>query len=73
MKNQEYVEQEYRKACRYCEHGQLSSDQTVVLCPKKGIVETDYLCKKYVYDPLKRVPQQPRATMTDFSAEDFSL
>ncbi len=73
MKNQDYIHEEYRKECRCCERGSLSFDQTVVLCPKKGIMAPDDLCDKYVYDPLKRVPQQPKTAIGDFSAEDFTL
>jgi len=73
MKNQEYIEEEYRKACRYCEHGFLSFDQTAVLCRKKGIVQPDDVCKKYVYDPLKRVPMKTQSGTANYTAEDFSL
>ncbi|MBR4868126.1 MAG: hypothetical protein IKU10_03130, partial [Clostridia bacterium] len=58
MKNQAFVSEEYRKACRYCEWGRLSFDGSAVLCPKKGVVEPDDVCRKYVYDPLKREPMQ---------------
>ena len=73
MKNQGFISEEYRKECRYCEHGKLSFDGTAVLCPKRGIVAPDHLCKKYVYDPLKYTPMQPTLPKQTFSAEDFSL
>lgn len=60
-------------ACSYCAHGGKVDDQTV-LCRKKGFVAASYRCRKFKYDPLKRVP--PRTCVQDFSKyrdEDFSL
>jgi hypothetical protein len=73
MKNQGFISEEYRKACRYCERGECSFDGSVVLCPKKGLMDPDEVCRKYVYDPLKRTPMQPKSPTSDFTAEDFSL
>lgn len=58
--------------CCYCKNGCLSADGKHVLCEKAGVLELDYSCKKYVYDPLKRVPQHPTDAM-EFTAEDFRL
>ena len=73
MKNQEFVSEEYRKACKYCERGRLSFDGRFVLCPKRGIMSPEDCCRKYVYDPLKYTPMQPTLPKQTFSAEDFSL
>ena len=73
MKNRDFIDEEYHKECRYCEHGQLSFDETAVLCEKKGIVLPDGLCRKYVYDPLKRTPMVQKNPAANFSKEDFSL
>ncbi len=73
MKNQDYISQEYRKACQYCEHGKLSWDGTAVLCPKRGVVALEDLCKRYVYDPLKRKPFTVAKSSPVFSPEDFQL
>ncbi len=73
MKNQEYIHEEYRKECQYCEHGMLSYDETVVLCPKKGMMPPDFVCKKYVYDPLKRKPMKSKTPAHTFTAEEFQL
>lgn len=43
--------------CQFCEHAALINDECNVLCEYKGIVNREYKCKKYVYDPLKRVPR----------------
>lgn len=61
------------RACSYCLNGtQVNSEQ--VLCMKKGIVPADGKCRKFCYDPCKRVP--PKAKALDFAKynqEDYSL
>ena len=37
-----------------------------------GVVQLDNHCKRYDYDPLKRIPKKLRID-TDFTAEDFKL
>lgn len=59
-------------SCDYCSVGEKSSDGTVVFCPKKGIVPTDFFCKKFSYDPLRRVPHVA-PSLEQFTAEDFEL
>ncbi|HCC00304.1 MAG TPA: hypothetical protein DEP42_03675 [Ruminococcaceae bacterium] len=59
-------------ACRHCTHGKLASEESRVLCRNKGIVDADYVCRKYRYDPLKRIPHR-RPTLPDFSPDDFKL
>ena len=73
MKNQEYIHNEYPRCCKYCENGVLSFDESVVLCEKKGIVDPEDCCKRFVYDPLKRVPLERKSFIGDFTPEDFSL
>lgn len=60
------------RACRHCIHGKQTSDGEKVLCPRKGIVEPAYSCRKYRYDPLKRVPRRLPA-LPSFTKEDFRL
>ena len=59
--------------CAYCSYAAPAEPDTVI-CRKKGIrLETDK-CRKFHYDPLKRVP--PRPTQMDFEKyddRDFSL
>lgn len=59
-------------SCSYCTYGKLSPNGENVLCLKKGLVDKDFACKKYKYDPLKRQPRRPRE-LEQFDAEDFSL
>jgi hypothetical protein len=59
--------------CAYCEHAVYLRDDKV-MCLKKGVMPAVGSCRKFRYDPLKRVPPKPQP-MPDskFSEEDFSL
>ena len=62
------------KSCSYCAHAANTIDSTYVICSKKGFVPCDHSCRKFKYDPLKRVPV--KAKPKDFSEmdnTDFSL
>ena len=62
-----------QRSCLYCAHGARISPEQVV-CAKRGIVAADGACRKFEYDPLKRVP--PRRKALDFQRydeEDSSL
>ncbi len=47
-------------ACCYCEHATPLSDESTVLCDKKGIVPAEHKCRRFRYDLLKRKPLPPR-------------
>lgn len=59
--------------CAYCTFaGKISDDQ--MICQKCGVVPSTHQCRRFRYDPLKRVP--PKAKQPDFSKfeqKDFSL
>ena len=60
-------------SCEYCTYG-TKTEPGQILCIKKGIVSADSACRKFVYDPCKRIP--PKAKALDFSKYedvDFSL
>lgn len=59
-------------ACKHCRYGRKTSVGEKILCTRKGIVEPDFCCRKYCYDPLKRVPGR-RPALPTFSPEDFKL
>ena len=59
-------------ACEYCAWGRRASDPRMILCEKCGIVSPYYKCRKFRYDPLRRVPKRP-PKLPAFSPEDFSL
>ena len=61
------------RSCLYCRFG-TKMDEDMMLCAKKGIVPVCDGCRKFRYDPFRRVPTKPRAL--DFSKheqDDFSL
>jgi len=61
------------KSCSYCIHGtQLNDDEA--LCIRKGIVRIDGSCRKFCYDPCKRIPLKRKASnFSKYDNEDFSL
>ncbi len=59
-------------SCSYCTHGRIAPNKESILCKKSGLVDLDYSCKKFKYDPLKRQPTRPRP-ITTFDEEEFSL
>jgi len=61
------------KSCTYCIHG-TKLDEEQVLCIKKGIVSVCGKCRKFTYDPCKRVPIKAKALdFKKYGNEDFSL
>lgn len=61
------------KSCTYCANGTVI-DGGQVLCIKKGVVPIDGKCRKFAYDPCKRVPGKPKALdFKKYDNEDFSL
>lgn len=59
-------------SCSYCLNGKLSPDREKVLCKKMGVVEKDFACRKFRYDPLKRQPRRPK-TLEHFEESDFAI
>lgn len=61
------------RSCSYCMYG-TKLDDGQVLCSKKGIRSTEDSCRKFKYDPCKRIPGKPKAMdFSRFEKEDFSL
>lgn len=61
------------RSCSYCTCGtKLDSEQ--VLCTKRGVVSACASCRKFTYDPCKRVPPKPKAlNFSQYKEEDFAL
>ena len=59
-------------ACEYCALGKPTADKQMILCSRNGVVSPFYKCRKFTYDPLKRVPR-PAPPLREFSKKDFSL
>lgn len=50
---------EMPRVCAFCDKSVLLKDKDSVLCAKRGVVSCDYVCRRFRYDPLKRVPNAP--------------
>ncbi|MCL2884327.1 MAG: hypothetical protein FWF49_02425 [Oscillospiraceae bacterium] len=59
-------------ACEYCRYGRRTQDKASVLCPKKGMVPLYHNCRRFTYDPLKRVPSAV-PMLTNFQQKDFQI
>ena len=60
-------------ACMYCSHCTVLDDQQV-LCTKRGLMPITGKCRKFIYDPVKRVPPKPKALdFEKYNKEDYSL
>lgn len=60
------------KVCVYCQYGTNLHNGKHVLCHRKGIVTSDFRCKKFIYSPLKRIPKRKK-NIAAFDISDFSI
>ena len=59
--------------CAYCAHAGRIDDNEVA-CPRKGIVPAGGSCRRFKYDPLKRIPPKPgQLVMKNVNDEDLSF
>lgn len=57
--------------CAYCRFALAVSDTGDMLCSRKGVVPAEFSCRRFVYDPLKRVPKRlGKLCVPDMSALD---
>lgn len=61
------------RSCSYCQRGTAMGNEQM-LCTKCGIVSEYYSCRKFRYDPLKRIPTRMKAFDAEkYKETDFSL
>lgn len=61
------------RSCAYCRFGTQLEDGSI-LCTKKGLRTSDDSCRKFKYDPCKRIPKKAKALdFSKFNDADFSL
>ena len=61
------------RSCTYCQHGTMLNNEEV-LCINKGVVCVNRSCRKFAYDPCKRIPPKPKASdFQKYNDEDFLL
>ena len=61
-----------KKSCLWCEHGRKSEYTDEIFCRKRGVTTAGDYCRKYKYDPLKRVPEKQNL-FTDYKDDDFKI
>ena len=62
-----------QRACSYCLYS-TKLDEDTVLCSKKGVRNAESPCRKFKYDPCKRIPAKAKALdFSKYQSEDFSL
>lgn len=60
-------------SCLYCANA-TRIDDDFFLCMKRGIVTEKEKCRKFRYDPCKRIPCKPKALdFSKYNDHDFSL
>lgn len=61
-----------QKSCVYCVHSTKLEFSNETICKKRGVMPAREYCRKYKYDPLKRIPEKIKIS-DNYSAEDFKL
>lgn len=59
-------------ACAYCSKGRTCPGTDLILCRFLGVMEPDGFCKRFEYDPLKRVPRRA-PPLTSHDPDEFKL
>lgn len=57
-KSNSYFDKKTEPKCAYCEHGKPAKSEGKILCPRSGIVDENYSCKKFSYSPFLRIPEK---------------
>ena len=62
-----------QRSCSYCKLGTELSDGNI-LCAKKGIMDPAKSCRRFRYEPTKRIPGKQKAPdFSQYNEEDFTL
>ncbi len=68
------VSDQVTQICETCKWASPFHTVGYVICFKKGLVPSDFVCKKYDYNRLLKRPSKKRALSEGrFSADDFSI
>lgn len=61
------------RSCSYCQYGAVM-DEDQILCTKRGIVSAYNGCRKFRYNPCKRIPLKMKTLdFEKYKDTDFSL
>ena len=67
IKNKTSIE----KYCKYCELATPLASDDEMICEIHGVVSSGYVFKKFVYDPLKRLPKRVTLKKDDLEFPDL--
>ena len=68
-----FFRKKIERFCSYCQFATKIDDE-YVLCIKKGVRSCSSKCRKFTYDPCKRIPAKPKALdFQKYDDRDFSL
>lgn len=66
------IDDKIQPACKYCAAGKELYAAGEILCRKNGIMAPQDFCRRFRYDPLKRIPNRiPK--LPAYTEKDFEL
>ncbi len=73
FKGGKYFDKHMAPKCDYCQFGRRAKDGNKVLCEKRGLVDCNYSCSKFIYSPLKRIPVKQLNFVGSLADEDIYI
>lgn len=73
FKSGKYFDKHIEPKCDYCRFGKRAKDGNKVLCEKRGLVDANYSCNKFIYSPLKRIPVKQLNFVGSLADEDLYI
>ena len=73
FKSGKYFDKHIDPKCDYCRFGKRAKDGNKVLCEKRGLVDCNYSCSKFIYSPLKRIPVKQLNFVGSLADEDLYI
>lgn len=73
FKGGKYFDKHIEPKCDYCRFGKRAKDGNKVLCEKRGLVDANYSCGKFIYSPLKRIPVKQLNFVGSLADEDLYI
>ena len=73
FKGGKYFDKHIAPKCDYCQFGRRARDGNKVLCEKRGLVDSNYSCNKFIYSPLKRIPVKQLNFVGSLADEDIYI
>ena len=73
FKSGKYFDKHIEPKCDYCRFGKRAKDGNKVLCEKRGLVDANYSCGKFLYSPLKRIPVKQLNFVGSLADEDLYI